>query len=94
MSGGALFVLGVITLLSGIFALITGILGVRAAKDASKIGPVFVLSTISLAMAVISLIASILQKNFQISYVVSAIIPALMVYCSNKVKNEQNNGQI
>ena len=74
---------------SGIFSLIIGILGVRAANDPSKIGPVFILAIISLAISVISLVGGIFGGNFSVYSLIECVPPALMTWCANNVKKQE-----
>ena len=73
---------------SGVLSLITGILGVRAAKDATKVKPVFILSAISLAVVVIGLIGSIISGSFSASGLLELVAPGLMFWCANNVKKQ------
>lgn len=75
-------------IVAGVFSLICGILGVRAAKDASKIKPVFVLACISLAVALVGNIASIIGGSFSIGNLTELVAPALMVFCANNVRKQ------
>lgn len=81
----------VVLAIACIFNIITGILGVRAAKDASKIGPVFVLAVLSLAVSVLSLVLGVVGGDFDSSSVISVVGSALMAWCANNVK-KQNQG--
>ena len=80
------FLIGMIA--SGALSLITGILGIRAAKDATKVKPVFILSAISLAIVVIGLIGSIISGSFSISGLLELVAPGLMFWCANNVKKQ------
>ena len=80
------FLIGMIA--SGALSLITGILGVRAAKDATKVTPVFVLSAISLAIVVVGLIGSIISGSFSASGLLELVAPGLMFWCANNVKKQ------
>ena len=71
---------------SGALSLITGILGVRAAKDATKVKPVFILSAISLAIVVIGLIGSAISGSFSVKGLLELVAPGLMFWCANNVK--------
>lgn len=81
----------ILVIIASIFSIVTGVLGVRAAKDASKIQPVFILAIVSLAIAVISLVLGYVQGKPDSSSVSSIIGSALMVWCANNVK-KQNQG--
>ena len=78
----------VMLIVSGVFSLICGILGIRAARDASKIKPVFILSVISLAVAVIGLIAGIIGGEFSVSGILDLVAPGLMLFCANNVRKQ------
>ena len=73
---------------SGIFSLIIGILGVRAANDPSKIGPVFILGAISLIISVVNVFVGIFGGNFSVYSLVECVPPALMTWCANNVKKQ------
>ena len=73
---------------SGIFSLIIGILGVRAANDPSKIGPVFILGVISLIISVVNVFVGIFGGNFSIYSLIECVPPALMTWCANNVKKQ------
>ena len=77
-----------IMIVSGALSLITGILGVRAAKDATKVKPVLILSAISLAIVVIGLIGNIIGGSFSASGLLELIAPGLMFWCANNVKKQ------
>ena len=88
---GAYAIIFIVILVAlGAFSLITGILGVRAAHDASKINPVFILAAISLIISVISLIMAITEKKFSATTLASVVGPALMLWCANNVKKQTN----
>ena len=88
---GAYAIIFIVILVAlGAFSLITGILGVRAAHDASKINPVFILAAISLIISVISLIVAIAEKKFSAATLASVVGPALMLWCANNVKKQTN----
>ena len=78
----------VIVALSSIFTIIVGILGLRAAKDASKVKPLFVVSIISLAVGVVSVILSVTGGTFKVSDLSGLVGSALMVFCANNVRKQ------
>lgn len=75
-------------IVAGAFSLICGILGVRAAKDASKIKPVFTLACISLAVGLIGVIANVISGKFAIGNLTELVAPLLMVICANNVRKQ------
>ena len=78
----------IVMIVIGLFSLIVGILGVRAANDPSKIGPVFTLAVISLVISVIGLVGSIFGGSFSIYSLIECVPPALMTWCANNVKKQ------
>lgn len=87
-AGVAAWLFIVIMILVGGFSLFTGILGTRAAHDASKIGPVFTLATISLIISVVNVVVSIIDKDFGLRAICSLVGPALMLWCAANVKKQ------
>ena len=78
----------IVMIVIGLFSLIVGVLGVRAANDPSKIGPVFTLSIVSLAISVINLFVGIFGGNFSLHSLIECVPPALMTWCANNVKKQ------
>ena len=81
-------ILIILAIVSGVIALVQGILGIRAANDNQKIMPVWFISLISLAFAISNFITAIFQGNFQISVVASLIMPILVFWAANNIKGE------
>ena len=71
----------ILLILNGIFDIITGILGLRAANHPSKAAPAVIFGGIALILAVISLI-----RNVSIAEAVSCIIPVLYFIFALNVK--------
>ena len=85
----SVLVAGILMLLSGIFELLQGIFSLRAAKDATKAQPLFVISIIALVFSVISLITSFGSDGQTIfSAVVSVVISAVVLYLANNIKKQ------
>ena len=78
----------IVMIVIGLFSLVVGILGVRAANDPSKIGPVFTLAVVSLIISVVNLFVGIFGGNFSIYSLVECVPPALMTWCANNVKKQ------
>ena len=78
----------IVMIVIGLFSLAVGILGVRAANDPSKIGPVFTLAVVSLIISVVNLFVGIFGGNFSIYSLVECVPPALMTLCANNVKKQ------
>ena len=83
---GALIVL----LISSLFDLILGILCVRAARDATKIGPVFVVAVIDMILTAVGIILGIVTKSFSWTSLFSLILPALVLYAANNIRKQKN----
>ena len=80
----------IVMIVIGLFSLCIGILGVRAANDPSKIGPVFILGVISLIISVVNVFVGIFGGNFSVYSLVECVPPALMTWCANNVKKQTN----
>lgn len=83
--------LAVFLTVASLITIVEGILGVRAANDASKIMPVWILAIISLAGAVISLIMTFVNGTFAtsgVSGIVTLVINGLMFWVANNIKVE------
>ena len=78
----------IMMILSGAFSLLLGFLGIRAAKDASKIGPVYILALLSLIISVVNLFVGIFGGNFSIQSLIEIVPPALMFWCAGNVKKQ------
>ena len=78
----------IVMIVIGLFSLLVGILGVRAANDPTKIGPVFTLGVISLAISVVNLFVGIFGGNFSIYSLIECVPPALMTWCANNFKKQ------
>ena len=92
-AGGIASMLGVAMLAPGIVSDITGILGIRASNDASKIMPVWVLAIVDLVLQVLSLISSFasgapMDASSIIGSIVGVGIAGLMFWAANNVKAE------
>ena len=81
----------IVMIIIGLFSLIVGILGIRAANDPSKSGPLFKLAVISLGISVINLFVGIFGGNFSIHSLIECVPPALMTWCSNNLKKQANS---
>ena len=78
----------IVMIVIGLFSLVIGFLGVRAANDPSKIGPVFKLAIVSLAISVINLLVGIFGGSFSFHSLIECVPPALMTWCANNVKKQ------
>ena len=83
--------LGIMLIVSAAITFITGILGLRAAKDNQKIKPVWIISIIALVFAVISFIMSVVGGGNGAnigSLLGSLVMPAITFWLANNVKKE------
>ena len=81
----------IVMIVIGLFSLIVGILGIRAANDPGKAGPLFKLACVSLGISVINLFVGIFGGNFSIHSLIECVPPALMTWCSNNLKKQANS---
>ena len=82
-------VVGVGLVVSGIIALIIGFLGMRAAKDPTKIMPVWVLSIVSLVLNILALGSSIfggVAPADLLRSVLALAVSGLMFWAANNIK--------
>jgi hypothetical protein len=94
--GGLSAVVGFIGVVACVIDLLIGILGVRGANDASKIGPFNVFAYIGLAIAIIDLVCVIVamctgtgsRGTMVVSAIIDLILPALCVWLGRGIKNE------
>lgn len=87
----ALAVLSVIVIVSGVWSLLCGIFGIRAANDNQKIMIVWVFTLIGVIAGVISIIAAAVNGSFAqsgVSLVVSLIIDGVLFWLANNIKKE------
>ena len=75
-------------ILSGAFSLFCGIIGMRAANDPKKAGPLLVLSAISLCVGIVGIIAATIGGGFKVESLIKLVPPALMLWCANNVKKQ------
>lgn len=77
-----------VAVVSGIMALVEGILGVRAANDSQMIMPVWILAIVGIVFAVVSVVISLALGSFQISSLFSFAGPCLMFWIANNIKRQ------
>lgn len=91
-AGAAVSAVGIIMVFEGLFSLIQGILGLRAAKDNQKIMPVWWISVISLALDALSLVTNLFSGSLTgetaTSVISSLVVSALMFWIANNIKKE------
>ena len=77
-------------ILSGAFSLFSGIIGLRAANDPQKAGPLLILSVISLCTGIAGIVAATMGGGFKLESIIKLVPPALMTWCSNNLKKQSN----
>ena len=88
MTGG---LLSIILVIAGVWGLLCGIFGIRAANDNQKIMIVWVFLLIELILTVVSLVMSFTNGDFgsqPFSYIVSLVLAIAMFVVANNIKKE------
>lgn len=80
-----------VSIVAGIVSVVGGILGIRAAKDAQKITPAWILSFAGISLSVIQLVMSIAGGSFGILSLVPLVVPGLTFWFANGVKEESED---
>lgn len=84
---GALLVVGVILLVESVASLVQGIFSLQAAGDAAKVQPLWVISILSVALAVCGVISSILNGGQDVlTQIFTLIISCFTFYLANNIK--------
>lgn len=88
VQGVAIFlVLGIIMLVSGVFELLQGIFSLKAAKDATKAQPLWVISLISVVLDALSVIATLTNGGENVlTDIFTLAISAFTFYLANNIK--------
>ena len=77
-------------IISGAFSLFSGIIGMRAANDPKKAGPLLTLSVISLCVGIAGIVAATIGGGFKVESLIKLVPPALMTWCANNVKKQSD----
>ena len=84
---GIMLFLGIIMLVEGIVALIQGIFSLKAAKDASKATPLWIISIIGVVLAVLSVITSFANGAQDVlTEIFSLLLSCFTFYLANNIK--------
>ena len=75
---------------TGLLNIIAGIFGLRAAKDANKVGPLYIWSLISMVFSIIGFVATAAKGSADLSAVINVIFPIILFICANNVKKQKN----
>lgn len=90
-AGPILFIAGLCLVAMGIFECISGIIGIRAARDPRRSGLFYILSLISMIFAILNTITSIAANGFQISSLFGLVLPVLMYISARKIREQGMN---
>ena len=88
MTAGAVMALSAVILVIGFLATVEGVLARRAAKDPSKVMPVWYLSIALLVINVIGLILSIVTGTLGISTIIELLFTVLVFQAAGFMKKE------
>ena len=88
MTAGAVMALSAVILVIGFLATVEGVLARRAAKDPSKVMPVWYLSIALLVINVIGLILSIVTGTLEISTIIELLFTGLVFQAAGFMKKE------
>ncbi|MBR1659049.1 MAG: hypothetical protein IJ705_01865 [Oscillospiraceae bacterium] len=88
---GSIMAVGILMLISSIVSLLEGIFAIRASRDASKVGPLWIFAIIAAIFSLISLIASIIQGQQIGSNIVSLVVNCFTFYLANNIKKYSNS---
>jgi len=84
---GVFIVLGILALAAGVVDLLEGIFALRAAKDASKVKPLWIFAIIGVVLGVMALIATITNGGENVlSDVFSLALSCFTFYLANNIK--------
>lgn len=90
-AGSIVVIAGIVLLVAGVIGIVVGVLGVRAAKDKSKIMPVWVLAIIDVVLSLVIAIYAIANGAEASSIgtdVVSLVISVIVLVVANNIKRE------
>ena len=88
MTAGVVMALSAITLVVGFLAAVEGVLDRRAAKDPTKVMPVWYLSIVLLLINVAGLLLSIVTGTLGISSIIEILFTALVFSAANTIRKE------
>ena len=88
MTAGVVMALSAVILVTGFLATVEGVLARRAAKDPSKVMPVWYLSIALLVINVIGLILSIVTGTLGISTIIELLFTVLVFQAAGFMKKE------
>lgn len=87
-AGPILFIAGLCLVALGIFECISGIIGIRAARDPRRSGLFYILSLISMIFAILNMITSIAANGFHLSSIIGVVLPVLMYISARNIRDQ------
>ena len=91
ITGGAVGIAAYFVIVTSVLSMLEGILGLRAANDASKIMPVWILAIIGLVASVAACILSLVNGTFgdNVTNLISSLVGSgLMFWIANNIKQQ------
>lgn len=88
---GVIGVVSIVIIISGIWSILCGIFGIRAANDNQKIMIVWVFTLIGVILAIVGIIMAIINGTFGSSFWSLAgtlVFSGIMFFIANNIKNE------
>lgn len=85
-AGASLGVIGIAVLLAAIFTIVTGAMGVRAARDNRAIKPAWTLALISLVVSVAGAVACVFAGTYGMSVILSVALATIVFWAANDIK--------
>ena len=86
--GLSLLFAGFLGMFGSVFDMVVAGLGLRGAKDASKIGPFYVLAVIGFVLALLSAVAGFLVGDFQAHELVNALLTGVCAVLASNIRKE------
>ena len=84
-------IIAILLIVTGVWSLLCGLFGIRAANDNQKIMIVWVFCLIGVILGLISIVVSIVQGQFgnqALSLICSMVFPCIMFFIANNIKKE------
>ena len=77
---------GVLMMLCGLLQILTGLVGIRATRDAGKSGLFYNMALASLIINIASILGSIAATGFSVAILFTIILPVLMFICARRLR--------
>lgn len=96
-ASGLMIMLGIFALIGAIIGVIKGVLGIRASKDASKIGPARFLAIASLVLSIVGTVMGAINGNIELSGIITDFLSIafgiFMLWICNNIKEQAITNQ-